>query len=73
MPVRSAKSTPARCGAPPTPEIAKLSFPGFAFASATSSFTEPAGIDGCTTRMCGEYATIVTGAKSFAGSNGSFG
>ncbi len=34
MPMRWANSMPASCGAPPMPEIAKLSFPGYALASA---------------------------------------
>ena len=41
-----------------------------ALAYATSSFTSFAGTDGCTARMCGEYATIITGAKSLTGSKG---
>ena len=37
------KSSMARCGNPPLPAEAKLSFPGRAFASATSSFSERTG------------------------------
>ncbi len=54
MPVRIAKSMPARWLAPPMPEMAKLSESGFALASATSSFASFAGTDGCAARMCGE-------------------
>ena len=73
MPVRCANSMPASCGAPPMPEIAKLSLPGWALAMSTSSFTLLTRTDGCTASTCGEYETITTGEKSFDGSNGSLG
>ena len=50
---------------PPTPEEAKLSFPGWALASAISSFMSPAGTLLATTRISGNVVTGVTGAKSF--------
>jgi len=62
---------PASCGAPPMPETAKLSLPGFALANAISSLTFLTGTDGCTASTCGEYETIATGVKSFDGLNGS--
>ncbi len=46
--------------------------PGFALAIATSSFTDFAATDGCTTRILGWDTTSETAAKSFTVSNGSF-
>jgi hypothetical protein len=48
-----------------------LSLPGFAFATATSSFSVLAGTFGCTVSIIGEVATNATPLKSFTGSNGS--
>ena len=45
-----------------------MSFPGWALASAISSFTDFAGTAGFITRMKGEVASSVTGAKSLTGS-----
>jgi hypothetical protein len=71
--MRCANSMPASCGAPPMPEIAKLSLPGYALASATSSLTFLTSTSGLTASTCGEYDTITTGVKSLAGLNGSLG
>ena len=49
----------------PTPADAKLSFPGWALASAISSFMLPAGTLLATTSISGTVLTSVTGAKSF--------
>jgi hypothetical protein len=62
----SLSSSPARCGRPPTPAEAKLSLPGWALASAISSFMSPAGTLLATTSISGTVVTSVTGAKSFA-------
>ena len=48
-----------------------MSFPGFFFASATSSFTDFAGTDGCITSIIGALAIVATGTMDRAGSNGS--
>jgi hypothetical protein len=50
----------------PLPADPKLSWPGFAFASAISSFTVLAGSDGCSTIMLGNEATSATADKSFS-------
>ena len=55
------------------PEMAKFSLPGYALAIATSSFTFFTCTSGCTASTWGEYETITTGVKSFAGLNGSLG
>src|SRR6266849_5328878 len=67
---RMRKSSPARCEELPTPAEAKLNAPGFAFASAMTSFTVRARVEGWTTRILGVEATRLTGAKSATGSNG---
>ena len=59
-------SSPARCGRPPTPAEAKLSLPGCAFASATSSSILFAGTLLATTSISGTVTTRVIGAKSRA-------
>ena len=53
--------------------MAKFSELGLALASAISSLALLAGTDGCAARMCGEEATMTTGAKSLTGSKGSAG
>src|SRR5256885_13594261 len=69
---RMRNSSPARCDELPTPAEAKLSVPGFAFASAISSRTVRTGVEGWTTRILGVEATRLTGAKSATGSKGRF-
>ena len=59
----SLNSSPARCGRPPTPAEAKLSLPGCALASATSSAMFLAGTLLATTSISGTFATSVTGAQ----------
>src|SRR5258705_731815 len=61
-------SSPARCDAPRTPLDAKVSLPGFAFASAIKSRTECTGSDGCTTRTYDALPTRLIGAKSLIAS-----
>ena len=76
----SAKSSPKvslnssldRCGVVPTPGEAKVYLPGLACRSSTSSFTDLAGMSGCTNSPFGEPAALVTGAKSLSGSKGAF-
>ena len=58
------KNSAASCVVVPVPADAKLSLPGCAFASCTSSASDLAGTDGCTTAMNGMVAINVTGAKS---------
>jgi hypothetical protein len=63
--------SPERWFDAPLPNEAKLSLPGLALASATSSaalFTPRAGL---TTSRLGTEATIVIGLKSFSTSKGS--
>jgi hypothetical protein len=64
-PVVSAKNSPIRCGAPPRPDDANTSSPGFCFASAMSSFTEVTGDFTLTTSTLPTAAVMVTGSKSF--------
>src|SRR6516162_7546892 len=72
----SAKSSPKvslnssleRCGVVPIPGEAKVYFPGLALMSSTSSFTDLAGMPGCTNRPLGDPAALVTGTKSLSGS-----
>ena len=66
-------SSPARCWVVPTPAEAKVSVPGCARASATSSLTLFAGTSLLTTKMLGVKQSWVIGAKSLTGSNGSLG
>ena len=54
----------------PLPLEAKLSWPGFDFASAISSFKSLTGSMGLTTRTFGTSATWMMGAKSLIGSYG---
>ncbi|MGY3537306.1 hypothetical protein ACVIIY_001526 [Bradyrhizobium sp. USDA 4515] len=60
----SLNNSQARCGRLPGPEEAKLSLPGCALASATSSFMFLAGTLAATTSISGTVATSVTGARS---------
>ncbi len=62
----SLNNSPARCGRLPGPEEAKLSFPGWALASAISSPMSFAGTLVATTSISGTVATSVTGVKSLA-------
>ena len=64
MPAIRLKSSPHRWSELPTPEEAKLSFPGSALARATSSCTLFAGNSGATIRMCGVAATGASGTRS---------
>src|SRR5262249_18107899 len=64
----SLKSSLERCGVVPIPGEAKVYFPGLALMSSTSSFTDLAGMLGCTNRPLGDPAALVTGAKSLSGS-----
>jgi hypothetical protein len=50
-----------------------LSSFGRVFDSATSSFTDFTGSDGCTDSMLGDAASSVTGFKSLRASKGNFG
>ena len=70
MPATILSNSPDKCGELPLPPDAKFIVFGFALAMATSSFTDFAGTDGCTTRMFGCETTSETGAKSFTVSNG---
>jgi hypothetical protein len=54
------------------PSEAKLSEPGFDFASAMNSFVVFAGTLGCTTSTIGVKPIIATGSKSLSGSYGWF-
>ena len=58
MPVRLLNISMVRCAAAPTPLEAKLSSPGFAFASAISSCTLLAGSEGCAIMISG--ATLIS-------------
>ena len=73
MPALILKSSSARCPDVPLPADAKANVPGFAFASAMSSFTDFAATDGCTTRMLGSVMPSVIGAKSLSGSYATLG
>ena len=64
MPVISLNSSPPRCLFEPGPDDANVSAPGFDFASATSSITDFAGTEGCTTRTASVEKAIPTGTKS---------
>ena len=66
-------SSPERCWVVPTPAEPKVSLPGCARASATSSATLFAGTSSLTTRTLAVKQSCVIGAKSFTGSNGNFG
>ena len=73
MPAMVLNNSPERCCVVPTPAEAKVSLPGCARASATSSGTLLAGTSLLTTRTLGVKQSCVIGAKSLTGSNGSFG
>ena len=58
----------------PLPPELNLNWPaGRAFTYAMSSFSELTGTEAWTITSCGAAATIVIGARSFAGSNARFG
>src|SRR5438067_2199863 len=63
-PVTSLKSSPERCVFVPWPEDAKLSWPGFDFASAMTSCRLFAGTDGCSTSTIRDLLIIETPTKS---------
>src|SRR5256885_1908865 len=63
-PASASKSAVARCGSDPLPEVAKLSLPGFFFASAMSSRIDFTGSEGWTATTSGELVTCVTATKS---------
>jgi hypothetical protein len=62
--------SPAICVGPPAPDDAKLSCPGFARASAITSWRVRAGMPGLITITCGATAMPAIGAKSRTGSYG---
>jgi hypothetical protein len=64
------RSSPARCGELPVPGVEYEYWPGFAFARSINSFSDFAGMEGCTARMKGADASSATGAKSRFKSNG---
>ncbi len=68
VPVRSLKSSAEKWCRLPGPMEAKLSWPGFALASATNSFTECAGTAAFTTITTGESTIIPIGANDVRGS-----
>ena len=55
------------------PPIAKLSLPGRAFAYAISDLRSPGGSAALPTSRLGTVAIMVSGVKSWTGSNGGFG
>ncbi len=73
MPVRSFRSSPARCGVPPVPDVPYANEPERALACAMNSARFLAGTEGCATRISVASPSLVTGAKSFSVSNGIFG
>jgi hypothetical protein len=70
-PAAASNASPAMCCVLPTPEDAYFKSPGFAFASATSSFTSFAGTAGFTTSTFGTTTIRPTGCRSFNGSKAS--
>jgi hypothetical protein len=54
----------------PLPDEAKVTLPGSARASASSSATEFAFTDGCTTSTLDSETSADTGSRSLIGSNG---
>jgi hypothetical protein len=65
-----AKSAAVRCVGVPLPALAMSRLFGFERASATSSRSELACTEGCTTSTSMYEATSVIGVKSLSGSNG---
>ena len=63
MPAIILNSSPARWPVPASPEEPKLIVPGFALASAISSFTEAAGSAGCTISASGLSPMSATGSE----------
>jgi hypothetical protein len=61
-------SSPVKCGAVPVPGEARVSLPGFALASATSSRTDFAGDEFGTNMKNGKLVRCAIGAKSAIGS-----
>src|SRR4051794_10233287 len=68
----SLNSSAASWGVVPMPGLAIVYLPGSFFSRSINSFTDFAGNDECTTRILGEAAASVIGAKSLYGSYGAF-
>ena len=68
VPVRSLKSSVARCGTLPLPGEPYMTVPGFALPRASSSCGVLTPTDGCTVRMSGDDAISATPVKSLAAS-----
>ncbi len=66
MPAAALRLSIESCDTLPFPTEAKLSFPGCAFAAATTCASVVAPIEGCTAMRLGEVPTSVTNAKSRA-------
>jgi len=64
----SAGAEVLRVGVLPTPAVAKLTAPGFVFASATSSLIDDTGSEGVVTMRYGAEVIIVTACRSRTGS-----
>ncbi len=62
----SLSSSPARCGRPPTPADAKLSFPGLGLGERDQLLHVAGGNVAGDNKHFGTVVTSVTGAKSFA-------
>ena len=71
IPVMRLNNSPERCPVLPVPADAKVSWPGLALASATSSFTLFAGNEGVTASRLTAMPSGVMGLKSRTGSYGS--
>src|SRR3954470_9657523 len=63
----SLNNSPARCAGVPLAAEASLNLPGLAFATATSTLTVVAGVDGWTTSTCGDEHISEIGSKSLYG------
>ena len=68
-----AKRSAAMCVALPVPPELYSIAPGFARATSINSLTDATGSVGCTDSQYGCHRIVVTAAKSFAVSKGSFG
>ena len=73
VPVACWNCVPTRCCTVPLPFEPQASLPGSFLASAARSATVLAGVLALITRTLGTIAIVVTGAKSFLTSYGSFG
>ena len=72
-PVMVLNISAVRCGWLPLPAELYESSPGWARASAISSFTLRTGSEGCATSRLGSATRFVIAVKSRIGSKGSFG